>query len=85
TTDRVKLRQALLDVSKGGTTYGPGQIADALSAIRRGEDIDYQGVSGPCDFNTDLDATLDLMLWRVTNAAFSIVARVNASQVAPAK
>jgi ABC-type branched-subunit amino acid transport system substrate-binding protein len=43
------------------------QLADAMKALRAGEDIDYQGVSGPIDFDEHGDPTAalyDLFRWK---------------------
>jgi ABC-type branched-subunit amino acid transport system substrate-binding protein len=43
------------------------QLADAIAALRRGEDIDYDGVSGPIDFDEHGDPTsslYDLFRWK---------------------
>src|SRR5205807_6540431 len=53
--DRVKLRDALYDVSHGAkpgaAAFGPAKLPDAIAAIKRGEDIDYVGASGQVDFD----------------------------------
>jgi ABC-type branched-subunit amino acid transport system substrate-binding protein len=36
------------------------QLADAVKALRAGEDIDYEGVSGPIDFDANGDPTTQL-------------------------
>jgi ABC-type branched-subunit amino acid transport system substrate-binding protein len=45
------LRDALTDVSKDGQTFHAGQWRDLISAIRAGNDVDYDGASGPANFD----------------------------------
>jgi ABC-type branched-subunit amino acid transport system substrate-binding protein len=40
-----------------GTQYTWEQLPDAISALQQGDDIDYQGASGPIDLNEAGDAT----------------------------
>jgi branched-chain amino acid transport system substrate-binding protein len=81
TTDKVKLRDALFDVSRGGSSYGPGQLADALAAIRAGRDIDYKGASGDVDFDDNGDVLQDFVVFKIQNGAFSLLDRLKASQL----
>lgn len=69
-TDGPTLRDALTDVSKGGTAVSPATPADALKRAKAKEDIDYEGVTGACDFDAAGDvsgATYDI--WQVVNKA----------------
>jgi ABC-type branched-subunit amino acid transport system substrate-binding protein len=44
------------------------QLADALTALADGEDIDYQGASGPIDWDDNGDPTAATYeLWRFEN------------------
>jgi ABC-type branched-subunit amino acid transport system substrate-binding protein len=70
-TDGQKIRDALYDVSKGGTAYGPAQIADALEAIKRGEDIDYKGASGNVDLDDNGNTISDYIVWEVVNGKYT--------------
>jgi branched-chain amino acid transport system substrate-binding protein len=40
-----------------GTKYGPGQLAQAIKDLRADKDIDYDGASGPIDFDDAGDPT----------------------------
>ncbi len=83
-SDTAKIRDALFEVSgPPGTPYGPGQISQALAALRRGEDIDYQGASGDVDFDEYGDVRSDYILWKVQNGAFSTNSawRIQASEL----
>lgn len=69
--DRVAIRDALYDVSAPpGQSYGPGQLAEAIDAIRNGRDIDYTGASGSFDIDERGDTALEVIMWRVTEKGF---------------
>jgi branched-chain amino acid transport system substrate-binding protein len=63
------VRDALFDVSAGGRAYGPSELASALGALRRGEDIDYNGASGKVDFDDRGDVIADYTIWKVVQGA----------------
>jgi branched-chain amino acid transport system substrate-binding protein len=79
TTDKIAIRDALFAVSKGGTSYGPSQVGDALAAIRAGQDIDYKGASGDVDFDDYGDVLQDFAVFRIQSGAFQLVERIKAS------
>jgi branched-chain amino acid transport system substrate-binding protein len=55
-TDGAEIAGALQEVSgPPGTKYTFEQIADALRAVKAGEDIDYEGASGPIDLDANGD------------------------------
>jgi ABC-type branched-subunit amino acid transport system substrate-binding protein len=57
-TDGREMAQQVRAVSgPPGTKYTFLQLADAIQALQAGEDIDYQGVSGPIDMNDAGDTT----------------------------
>lgn len=68
-TDHLKLRDALISVSKTGKTYGPGQLAEAFGAIKSGQDIDYKGASGNVDFDENGNVLSDYVVWQVQKNA----------------
>jgi branched-chain amino acid transport system substrate-binding protein len=74
-----KIRDALFAVSKGGSTFGPLDYAQAVAAIRRGDDIDYQGASGSCDFDDNGDVLQDEIVWKVQGGAFRTEAPIPAA------
>jgi ABC-type branched-subunit amino acid transport system substrate-binding protein len=82
-TDGVKIRDALYQVSKGGTAYGPAQIGDAIQAIRAGQDIDYKGASGNVDLDDNGNTISDYIVWKVVNGKFTDppVDRIRASEL----
>jgi branched-chain amino acid transport system substrate-binding protein len=63
------VRDALFDVSASGRAYGPSEFASALGALRRGEDIDYNGASGKVDFDDRGDVIADYTIWKVVQGA----------------
>ncbi len=68
--DPVKIRDAMFAVSKGGTIFGPANLAGALQAIQNGQDVDYKGASGNVDFDDNGDVISDYIVWRVVNGAY---------------
>ena len=68
-TDAAAIRDSLRDtVNAPGTVYGPGEggIAAALAAVAIGEDIDYQGASGPVEFDENGDIRFGAIeVWQV--------------------
>lgn len=55
-TDGKAIAAALKDVSgPGGTKYTFTQLPEALKALAAGEDIDYEGASGPIDLDDNGD------------------------------
>jgi len=72
--DRVAIRDALYSVSAPpGEAYGPGQLAEALEAVRNGRDIDYTGASGTFDIDDNGDTALEVILFQVSGNAFVTV------------
>jgi ABC-type branched-subunit amino acid transport system substrate-binding protein len=78
-TDGVKIRDALFLVSKGGKTFGPLDFAEAVAAIHRGDDIDYQGASGDCDFDDNGDVLQDELVWKIQGGAFQTEGKLAAA------
>jgi ABC-type branched-subunit amino acid transport system substrate-binding protein len=81
TTDPVKIRDALFDVSRGGKgrsakSYGPAQLGEALAALQKGEEIDYTGASGDVDFDESGDVLGNYIIWKVENGQFKTVDRI---------
>lgn len=59
------IKDALTDVSKTGTKIGAGKFADAAAKIKAGEDIDYEGASGPVDFDSNGDVNGIYEVWGI--------------------
>ncbi len=62
------LRDAITSVSEAGQIYNAGQWADLVAAITSGADVDYDGASGPCDFDKG-EAIGPYEVWQVTEDA----------------
>lgn len=69
--DRVAIRDALYEVSAPpGEAFGPGQLAEALDAVRNGRDIDYTGAAGTFDIDDRGDTALEVIMWQVQGNGF---------------
>lgn len=70
-TDTTKIRDALYAISKpSGTAFSPGRIGEALNALRLGQEIDYDGASGPVDFDDYGEVLASYVVVRVKNGKF---------------
>ena len=57
-TEGADMAAEVQDISApGGTKYTFEQLPEAVEALQNGDDIDYQGASGPIDMNDSGDAT----------------------------
>ena len=68
--DPVAIRDALRSVAGGpGAEIGPGaaEIARALELLRNGEEINYQGASGPVDLDANGDVSGAMEIWKIEN------------------
>ena len=68
TTDPEAIRDALRSVANPpGEVVGPGVrgIAHALALVAEGKDINYEGASGPVDFDENGDVTGPIEVWKV--------------------
>ena len=66
--DPVAIRDAMRSVSGGsGAEVGPGaaEIARALELLRNGEEVNYQGASGPVDLDGNGDVTGAMEIWKI--------------------
>ncbi len=86
TTDGPAIQQAMFDVSRGkvcgATPYGPANLGDALSALRAGGDINYQGASGDVDFDDYGDVIANFLVWQVKGSGFVSHAQISATELA---
>ena len=67
--DSVAIRDAMRAVAgPPGVEVGPGEaeIARALELLRDGEEINYQGASGPVDFDENGDVSGAMEIWKIT-------------------
>lgn len=81
-TDSADIAGALADVSgPPGTKYTFENLADAITALQDGEDIDYEGASGPIDLDENGDpSSANYGTWSYTGGKL-----VDTDQVIPAK
>jgi branched-chain amino acid transport system substrate-binding protein len=74
-TDGSAIRDAMFNVSRGkgpnATAYGPAQVADAIYALKQGEDINYNGAAGDEDFDDYGNVIGDFIVWEVQNGQFA--------------
>ena len=63
--DGALIKAALPAVSAGGTKYGASEYTEAIKAVHAGTDIDYEGASGPVDFDTNGDVIGAYDIWGV--------------------
>jgi len=74
TTDGTKIRDALFEVSRPpGTAFSPAKLADALVALRAGQDIDYDGASGPVNFDEFGEVLANFVVFKVDAGKFAEV------------
>ena len=62
------LRDAIAQVSHTGQISNAGQWRDLLGAIASGADVDYDGASGPCDFDDQGEAISAYEVWKIDNS-----------------
>jgi branched-chain amino acid transport system substrate-binding protein len=61
------LRDAINDVSRGGQIMRADQWRDLISAIRDGNDVDYDGAAGPNDFDENGQAVGPYEVWCISD------------------
>ena len=70
------VRDAMREVANApGIKVGPGDFAKALDLIRRGEDIDYEGVAGSQNFDMNGDVLNTIEIWKIENGAITSTGR----------
>ena len=68
---RATIRDALYSVSSPpGTAFSPAKVADALAAIKAGQEVDYDGASGPVDFDEFGEVLAGYVVSRVKSGSF---------------
>ncbi|SDG46918.1 ABC transporter substrate-binding protein [Roseospirillum parvum] len=73
-TDPKAVRDALREVANPpGKKIGAGQWAEALAALKAGEDIDYEGAAGSQNFDANGDVAGTFELWQVKDGKFETV------------
>ena len=73
-TDGKDMAAELENVSgPGGTKYTWEQLPDAIKALQNGDDIDYEGASGPVNLNDDGDPTAGVYdIYRFKNSKIDV-------------
>lgn len=67
-TDRIAIRNSLkLVAAPPGIPVGPAEVGKALTLIRAGTDIDYQGGSGLVDLQANGNVLGGFIVWEVVN------------------
>lgn len=70
-TDRTAIRDALREVSNGpGEKILPGEWAKAKRLIAAGKNIDYEGASGPVDYDADGDVAGTFADWVIEDGKY---------------
>ena len=74
--DGPAVRDAMREVANApGIKVGPGDFAKALDLIRRGEDIDYEGVAGSQNFDENGDVLNTIEIWKIEDGAITSTGR----------
>ena len=77
--DRAAIRAALREVANPpGEVVGPGEWAKARALIAQGAAINYEGASGPVDFNEAGDAQGRIEVWEIRDGRIATVENVSA-------
>lgn len=74
-TDGAAIRDALFEVSRpdpDDVVIGPGDLTKGISLLRRGIGIDYDGASGPVDFDASGNVTAEYEILRYDATAMPI-------------
>lgn len=76
-TDRAAIARALREVANGpGEVVGPGDFAKARDAIAAGRKVNYDGASGPIEYDAAGDAAGAIDIWSVKGGAITVDATV---------
>ena len=88
-TNGAAIQKAMFNVSRGkmcgANPYGPADLADAISTLRTGGDINYQGASGNVDFDDYGDVIGDFLIWQVQGSAFANYTTISSTKLAAAQ
>jgi branched-chain amino acid transport system substrate-binding protein len=73
-TDTQKIRDALYIVSSPpGTAYSPGNLVGAFEDVVAGKDIDYNGASGPVDFDECGEVISGFVMSKVVSGQYQAI------------
>lgn len=84
-TDHKKIRDTLYRIAQGRVSVRPNRLSDMFDLIRRGEDINYEGASGPLDFTPTGAVQSDFVVSKIEDGAFVQIKRILASQLSTVK
>ena len=65
TAEGSALKEHLSAVSVGGQSFGPDEFTAAIAALRGGADVNFEGASGPVDFDENGDVVASWDIWVV--------------------
>lgn len=72
--DATAIRDALHKVGgPPGEKFGHVQFKEAIAALKAGNDVDYDGVTGPIDFDAEGEVLAPYHVWRVTDGKIVVV------------
>jgi branched-chain amino acid transport system substrate-binding protein len=72
-SDSASIKGALTGVSAGGTPYGATDWPQAAADAKAGKDINYEGVTGPVDFDASGDVVAPYDIWKIAGGAITVV------------
>lgn len=87
-SESAAIKQAMREVvdPAGEPIYaGPEEFRRALSLIKEGKPIRYEGVIGPVEFDKNGDITGPFRLWRIQKGEVTTVGEMSADEVAKVK
>jgi len=67
------VRDHLTAVSSGGTAYAASEYEAAVTALKAGEDINFEGASGAVDLSPEGDAPAPYDIWKVQGGSITII------------
>ncbi|GGG35930.1 branched-chain amino acid ABC transporter substrate-binding protein [Caldovatus sediminis] len=76
--ERAAIRAAIREVANApGEVVGPGEFARARDLLARGAAINYEGASGPIEFNQHGDAQGRIEVWEIQDGRIVTIANVS--------
>ena len=85
TTDIVSLRQTIYKISQGRKIVGPSSMTDYVQALEHGDDINYEGASGSCDFLSTGTVRSDFAVWQIVGSAYVRRSTISANVLSSAQ
>jgi ABC-type branched-subunit amino acid transport system substrate-binding protein len=76
------IRNALYNITEGTTTVGTHDLVGMFTALQTGQNVNYSGASGTCQFNRGTgDVVSNFGVWSITNATYLDVAAFTPSEL----